>query len=97
MASIQPTKKGHYDLGEVITNWKEDGEIEVNYGLYRGRKGALLTQAAAQELTEEALLNWDVFLRFRNGQVEVMFGNVEKKTHLPDDAPHYYQSPIEWE
>ena len=97
MASIQPTKKGHYNLGEVITNWKEDGENEVNYGFYRGRKGALLTQAAAPELTEEALLNWDVFLRFRNGQVEVMFGNVEKKTHLPDDAPHYYQGLIEWE
>ena len=84
---------GYYDFGEVITTWKEDGEIEVNYGLMRGRKGTLLTHEAASEISEEVLSNWDVFLRFRNGQVEVMFGNVKKKTLLPDDNPHYYDLP----
>lgn len=88
------TDMGYYDLGEVITTWKEDGEIEVNYGLIRGRKGTLLMHDAAPELSEEALSNWDVFLRFRNGQVEVMFGNVAKKTFLPDDNPHYYDGPL---
>ena len=88
------TDMGYYDLGEVITTWKEDGEIEVNYGLIRGRKGTLLMHDAAPELSEEALSNWDVFLRFRNGQVEVMLGNVAKKTFLPDDNPHYYDGPL---
>ena len=86
---------GEYDLGEVLTTWKEDGEIEVNYGMIRERKGTLLMHDAAPELSEEALSNWDVFLRFRNGQVEVMFGNVTKKTFLPDDDPHYYDDPLE--
>lgn len=88
------TDMGYYDLGEVITTWKEDGEIEVNYSLIRGRKGTLLMHDAAPELSEEALSNWDVSLRFRNGQVEVMFGNVAKKTFLPDDNPHYYDGPL---
>ena len=83
-----------FDLGEVITTWKEDGEIEVNYGLIRGRKGTLLMHDAAPELSEEALSNWDVFLRFRKGQVEVMFGNVAKRIFLPDDNPHYYDGPF---
>ena len=86
---------GEFDLGEVITTWKEDGEIEVNYGLIRGRKGTLLMHDAAPELSEEALSSWDVFLRFRDGQVEVMFGNVAKRTFLPDDNPHYYDGPLE--
>lgn len=86
---------GYYDLGEVMTTWKEDGEIEVNYGLIKGRKGTLLTHEAAPEISEEALSKWDVFLRFRNGQVEVMFGDVEKRMLLPDDNPHYYDDPLE--
>lgn len=86
---------GFYDLEEVMTTWKEDGEIEVNYGITHGRKGTLLTHSAAPELSQEALCNWDVFLRFRNGQVEVMFGNVANKTFLPDDDPHYYDDPLE--
>lgn len=87
---------GYYNLGEVMTTWKEDGDIEVNYGLMRGRKGTLLTRESAPEISEKALSSWDVFLRFRNGQVEVMFGNVEKKTLLPDDNPHYYDGPLDY-
>lgn len=82
------------DLGEVLTTWKADGEIEVNY-LRKEKKGTLITSEAARELTEEALSSWDVFLRFRNDRVEVMFGNVAKKTFLPDDDPHYYDDPLE--
>lgn len=29
---------GYYNLGEVMTTWKEDGDIEVNYGLMRGKE-----------------------------------------------------------
>lgn len=82
------------DLGEVLTTWKEDGEIEVNY-LRKENKGILLTHGDAPELTEEALSCWDVFLRFRNDRVEVMFGSVAKRKFLPDDDPHYYDDPLE--
>lgn len=82
------------DLGEVLTTWKEDGEIEVNY-LRKEKKGILLRHEEAPELSEESLSNWDVFLRFRNGQVEVMFGSLAKRKFLPDDNPHYYDDPLE--
>lgn len=91
----QEQNMGLYDLGEVLTTWKRDGEIEVNYGLIKGRRGMLLTHEAASEVSEETLSNWDVFLRYRNGQVEIMFGNVSKKTILPDNDPHYYEDPFE--
>ena len=70
---------GEFDLGEVITTWKEDGEVEVIYGPWKENQGTILTHEAAPELSEEALSSWDVFLRYRDGRVEVMFGNVEKK------------------
>ena len=87
---------GEFDLGEVITTWKEGGEVEVIYGPWRENQGTILTHESAPELSKEALSSWDVFLRYRDGRVEVMFGNVEKKRVLPDDDPHYFEGPTDF-
>ena len=85
---------GEFDLGEVITTWREDGEIEIIFGPMQKSEGTLLARDAAPELNEEVLSNWDVLLRYRDGRVEVMFGNVQKKRVLPDDDPHFFEGPM---
>lgn len=86
------------DLGEILTTWKENGEIEVNFAFMRnrGKEGVLLTREAVPELSDDVLSQWDVFLRYRDGRVEVLFGDVQNRRVLPDDDPHYYEAPIDW-
>ena len=79
---------------EALVTWKDNGEVEVNYGLSSTNIGALVTRENAPELSDEALSNWDVFLRFRNGRIEIMFGGVKEKSVLPDDDPNYYDDML---